>query len=93
MGILTLGSLCENESEFLLPSMEVNKLFRVNLKNGNKAEVIGTFFDYKKKYAWKIVKVIAWNEKKYFFSRNSYELWEVDLQQKTFKGCNIYELN
>jgi len=78
MSILTLGALNENDTEFWLPSKEGNGLFFLDLKTSNYAQYVGNFDNCEKAGGWKIQKVISWKDKLYFFSRNSYEMWEID---------------
>lgn len=83
MRVLTLGALSKDNTEFWLPSMEGNGLFLLDLKKSDCARYVGSFEDCEKDGAWKICAVLSWNGKICFFSRNSYEMWEMD--EKEYK--------
>lgn len=78
MKIMTKGSLSENGTTFWLPSSEVNALFRLELNQGYNATLVGLFHDCVNARAWIIKKVISWENKLFFFSLFSYEMWVME---------------
>lgn len=74
---LTCYGAYTNGEEFWLPSKEINALYYMNLANGN-TQYIGAFPNYLNDMAWKIRKVIEYQNELYFFSIGAYQVWKLN---------------
>lgn len=74
---LTCYGAYTNGEEFWIPSKEINALYYMNIVDGN-TRYIGTFPNYFNDAAWKIRKVIEYQNELFFFSINAYQVWKLN---------------
>lgn len=66
-----------NGEEFWIPSKEINALYHMDIADGN-TRYIGSFPNYLNDAAWKIRKVIEYQNELYFFSIHAYQVWKLN---------------
>lgn len=74
---LTCYGAYTNGEDFWIPSKEINALYHMNIADGN-TRYIGTFPNYFNDAAWKIRKVIEYQNELYFFSIHAYQVWKLN---------------
>lgn len=90
MSIVTTGALTEDGTKFWLSSCEFNGLFYMDLRQGHTVTYKDAFHDYIENNAWMIRKVISFENKLYFFSRFSYEMWIMDCDKGSLQHDTYY---
>lgn len=76
MKLTCYGAYIKGE-EFWFPSKEINALYYMNIADG-KTKYVGMFQNCLNDTAWKIRKVIEYNNELYFFSKSAYQVWKLN---------------